>query len=45
MIGFKREIIFFLMIFFVASLSFALGYLWNRQLNRAPIVIQCADKK
>ncbi len=36
----RKEIIFAMIIFFVASLSFGLGYLANRELNHAPIVIE-----
>ena len=36
----KREIILALIIFLVATLSFGLGYLANRELNHAPIVIE-----
>ncbi len=36
----KREIIFTLIIFLVATLSFGLGYLANREFNHAPIVIE-----
>ena len=40
----KREIVFALIIFLVASLSFALGYLANREMNRAPIIIEkCSE--
>ncbi len=38
----KKEFIFALIIFLVASLSFGLGYLANREFNRAPIVIEKA---
>ena len=38
----RREIVFFLVIFFVATLSFGLGYLSNRELNHAPIIIEKA---
>ncbi len=37
---YRREIVFIIIIFFVAALSFGLGYLANRELNHAPIVIQ-----
>jgi hypothetical protein len=37
---YKKEIIFGMIIFVVASLSFALGYLANRQFNHAEIVIE-----
>lgn len=36
----KREIIMFLLIFLISSLSFGLGYLVNREFSRAPIIIQ-----
>ena len=36
----KKEIVFFLIIFAVATLSFGLGYLANRDFNHAPIIIQ-----
>lgn len=36
----KKEIVFALIIFLVASLSFGLGYLANREFNRAPIIIE-----
>jgi hypothetical protein len=36
----KREIIIFLLVFLICSLSFGLGYLTNRQFDRAPIVIE-----
>ncbi|MFA6354339.1 MAG: hypothetical protein WCX12_01485 [Candidatus Paceibacterota bacterium] len=36
----KKEVIFVLILFFVAALSFGLGYLANRELNHAPIVIE-----
>ena len=38
--NYKREIIFGLIIFLVASLSFGLGYLANREFNHAPIIIE-----
>lgn len=37
---YKKEIIFALTIFLVATLSFGLGYLANREFNHAPIVIE-----
>ncbi len=40
----KKEIIFALIIFLVASLSFGLGYLSNREFNRAPIIIEKCSK-
>ncbi len=36
----KKEIIFAGIIFIVATLSFGLGYLAARDLNRAPIIIE-----
>ncbi|MBI4993914.1 hypothetical protein HZC33_03115 [Candidatus Wolfebacteria bacterium] len=36
----KQAIIIGLLIFLVATLSFGLGYLSNREFNRAPIVIE-----
>jgi len=36
----KKEVIFALIIFFVAALSFGLGYLANREFNHAPIIIE-----
>lgn len=36
----KREIIFAAAMFFVASISFGLGYLASQNLHRAPIVIE-----
>jgi hypothetical protein len=39
----KKELLFGAIIFIVASLSFALGYLANREFNHAPIIIEkCA---
>ncbi len=41
---YKKEINFGLIIFLVATLSFGLGYLANRELSHAPIIIhQCSD--
>lgn len=37
---YRKEIIFFLLMFLVASLSFGLGYLSNQTFNRSPIIIQ-----
>jgi hypothetical protein len=40
----KKEFVFGAIIFLVASLSFGLGYLANREFNHAPIIIEkCAD--
>lgn len=36
----KKELVFGAIIFVVATLSFGLGYLSNRELNHAPIVIE-----
>jgi len=36
----KKEIIFAAIIFFVAALSFGLGYLANREFTHAPIIIE-----
>jgi len=36
----KKEIILAVIIFFVAALSFGLGYLANREFNRTPIIIE-----
>lgn len=37
---YKKEVVFALIIFLVASLSFGLGYLANREFNHAPIIIE-----
>lgn len=40
----RKEILFTLIIFLVASFSFGLGYLANREFNHAPIIIEkCSD--
>lgn len=36
----KKEIIFAVIIFVVAAVSFGLGYLANREFNHAPIIIE-----
>jgi len=36
----KKEILFFLIIFLVVSLSFGLGYLLGKDAERAPILIE-----
>lgn len=36
----KKEVVFSVVIFLVATVSFALGYLANRELNHAPIIIE-----
>ena len=41
----RREIILGIIIFLVASLSFGLGYLSNKELTHNPIVIEkCSEK-
>lgn len=41
---YKKEIIIFLLIFLISSLSFGLGYLVDRQFNRSPIIIEkCSE--
>lgn len=40
MIGRKKEIVLGLIIFLASTLSFGLGYFANRELNRAPIIIE-----
>ena len=37
---YRKELIFTLIIFLVATISFGLGYLANREFNHAPIVIE-----
>ena len=37
---FKKEIVLAAGLFIIASLSFGLGYLANREFNHAPIVIE-----
>jgi hypothetical protein len=37
---FRKEIIFMFVIFLVASISFALGYLAHDESSRAPIIIE-----
>ncbi len=37
---YRKELIFALIIFLVASISFGLGYLANREFNRTPIIIE-----
>lgn len=36
----KRDIILFLLVFLMCSISFGLGYLVNREFNHAPIIIE-----
>ncbi len=38
--GHKREIVLFILIFLVSTISFGLGFLMAQENNRAPIVIQ-----
>ena len=41
---YRKEILFGLLFFGVASISFALGYLANRSFNHTPIIIEkCSD--
>jgi hypothetical protein len=42
---YRKEIIFGIIIFLVATTSFAFGYLTNRELNRAPIIIEKVDRE
>lgn len=37
---YQKEVIFVSAVFLIASLSFGLGYLANRELNRPPIIIE-----
>ncbi|MBN2197844.1 hypothetical protein JW698_01440 [Candidatus Wolfebacteria bacterium] len=37
---YKRDIVIFILIFLISSLSFGLGYLVNREFHHAPIVIE-----
>ncbi len=40
----KKNIILFLLIFLISSLSFGLGYLVNREFTHAPIIIEkCSE--
>lgn len=39
-IFYKKEVVFCAIIFLVASLSFGLGYIANRDFNHAPIIIE-----
>ena len=36
----KKDIIIFILIFLLCTISFGLGYLVNREFNHAPIIIQ-----
>jgi hypothetical protein len=38
----RKDIILFVLIFLISSISFGLGYLVNREFNRAPIIIEKA---
>ena len=40
LIFYRKEVIFGVIIFLTASLSFGLGYLANREFNHAPIIIE-----
>jgi hypothetical protein len=41
---YRKEIIFGMLVFLIATTSFALGYLASGKLNRAPIIIEkCSD--
>lgn len=40
----KKDVIIFFLIFLIASLSFGLGYLANRQFTHAPIIIEKNSK-
>jgi hypothetical protein len=41
---YKKQILFALVVFLVASTSFAFGYLANREWSHAPIIIEkCAN--
>ena len=43
-IDYKKDIIIFLLIFLMCSISFGLGYLVNREFNHAPIIIEkCSE--
>lgn len=37
---YKKEVVFYAIIFLIASLSFGLGYLANREFDHVPIVIE-----
>ncbi|MFA5099144.1 MAG: hypothetical protein WC461_02975 [Candidatus Paceibacterota bacterium] len=37
---YRKDIIIFLLIFLLCSISFGLGYLVNREFNHAPIIIE-----
>ena len=39
----KRGIAIFLLLFLISSLSFGLGYLYARDNNRVPIIIETGD--
>ncbi len=40
LLRYRKEILFTAIIFLVAALSFGLGYLANRELSHAPIIIE-----
>ena len=40
LIFYQKEVIFGVILFLTASLSFGLGYLANREFNHAPIIIE-----
>lgn len=40
----KREVILFLLLFLISSLSFGLGYLAAKENNHAPIIIERCEK-
>jgi len=42
-IKYRKEIIFAVIIFLVAALSFGLGYIANREFTHAPIIIEKAS--
>lgn len=39
-IFYEKEVIFGVIVFLVASISFGLGYIANREFNHAPIIIE-----
>ncbi len=40
---YRKEVVLGFVIFLVASLSFGLGYIANRELNHAPIIIEACS--
>jgi len=40
----KRDVILFILIFLVSTISFGLGYLFANQTNRTPIIIEKVSK-